>query len=128
MTKLGFWGLGVVSSLPMLGCSSATPDATTPTAEATASAEALPSVSASASAEPAPSGYVPVTTGAVVDCFCAAWDTPANRGEVCTDGVQKCMRRKRLVDEALAPGECLPQKRERCTGYGCEGETCYRLR
>lgn len=130
MRKLGSWGVGIVGMSALFGCGSATPEASTPTAEAAATAEAVPSPSASASAsvEPAPSGYVPVTTGAVVDCFCAAWDTPGNRGEVCTDGIQKCMRRKRLVDESLAPGECLPQKRERCTGYGCEGESCYRLR
>lgn len=116
-------------SWALTGCSSATPDAGVPTAVATASADPIPTASVSASEpEPAPSGYVPVTTGAVVDCFCAAWNQPDNRGEVCTAAIQRCMHRRRLVDEKLSPGECLPQKRETCTGFGCEGDKCYRLR
>lgn len=123
-------GLGLVGALALLACGAATPDANAPTAEASASASAAtpPEVSASATAEVAPSGYVPATTGAVVDCFCAAWSQPDNRGEVCTEAIQKCMHRRRLVDEKLVPGECLPQKREACNGFGCEGEKCYRLR
>lgn len=121
--------VGLLVALALFGCGSATPEANTPSAEASATAAPLPAASASAAAaDPAPSGYVPNTTGAVVDCFCAAWNQPQNRGEVCSELAQKCMHRRRLVDEKLSPGECLPQKREACAGFGCEGEKCYRLR